>query len=187
MAERTGSGEVKARTPEEAAFIEHYDNLTGALPIVRLLPKFISKRIISFGEQEKILAGETNFDKRKRFLDHITTHFNTGNTYTFYKFLEVLEAHGGPYTYLATDIKTSIKRTLEENKQHEQENNVAHPIPVQEVNDMINGKLVCKHIVSAEIPVGIFIIHNNVILHDLAHYMATCTVSIAECCTKEMT
>ena len=136
MAQRTDIGEVKARTPEEAAFITHYDRLTGALPIVKLLPKFISRRIISFGKQEKILAGETDFDKRKRFLDHITTHFNTGNTYTFYKFLEVLEAHGGPYAYLATDLK----KTLEENKQQEQENNVSYPIPVKEVNDVINGK-----------------------------------------------
>ena len=136
MAERTDSGEVKVRTPEEAAFVKHYDRLTGALPIVKLLPKFISKRIISFSEQEKILAGETDFDKRKRFLDHITTHFNTGNTYTFYKFLEVLEAHGGPYTYLATDMK----KTLEENNQQEQENNVSHPFQVQDDDDVTNGK-----------------------------------------------
>ena len=136
MAERTERGEVKIKTPEVAAFVEHYDRLTGALPIVKLLPKFISKRIISFSEQEKILAGETDFDKRKRFLEHITNHFSSGNTYTFYKFVEVLEAHGGPYSYLATDIQKS----LEQYKQQEQENNVSHPYPVQEDDEVTNGK-----------------------------------------------
>ena len=136
MAERTDNGEVKVKTPEEAAFIEHYDRLTGALPIVKLLPKFISKRIISFSEQEKILAGETDFDKRKRFLDHITTHFSAGKTYTFYKFLEVLEMHGSAYSYLATDIQ----KTLEQCKHREEESNVSHPFPVQEDDESTNGK-----------------------------------------------
>ena len=99
----------KAETPEEAAFTEHYDRLTGALPIVKLLPKFISKRIITFSEQDKILAGETDSDKTKRFLEHIEKHFNGGNTYVFYKFLEVVELHGGQYAYLATEIKKSIE------------------------------------------------------------------------------
>ena len=100
----------KSETPEETAFIEHYDRLTGALPIVKLLPKFISKRIITFSEQDKILAGETDSDKTKRFLEHITRHFNAGNTHTFYKFLEVVESHGGQYAYLAADIQKAIEQ-----------------------------------------------------------------------------
>ena len=140
MAGRTEDGEVKIRSPEEAAFIEHYDGLTGALPIVKLLPKFISKRIVSFSEQEKILAGETEFEKRKRFLEHITAHFNTGNKYTFYKFLEVLEAHGGPYSYLATDIQKSVDHfKLQNFNQQEQKSNVSHPLPVQQDED--TGKI----------------------------------------------
>lgn len=127
MAEK---GEEKRKeTPEEAAFVEHYDRLIGALPIVKLLPKFISKRIITFSEQEKILAGETDFDKSERFLKHIRNHFNAGNTYDFYKFLDMLETHGGAYSYLATDIH----KTIEQRKQQEQskeEENVSHPTTV---------------------------------------------------------
>ena len=96
-----------------------------------MLPKFIFKRIISFSEQEKIPTGKTEFDKRKRFLDHITAHFNTGNKYTFYKFLEVLEAHGGPYSYLATDIQ----KLIEPFKQQERRSNVSHPFPLQQDED----------------------------------------------------
>lgn len=128
----------KAETPEEAAFTEHYDRLTGALPIVKLLPKFISKRIITFSEQDKILAGETDSDKTKRFLEHITRHFNAGNTYTFYKFLEVLESHGGQYAYLATDIQKSIEEHKTKPQTGDKEKEILkQPVPVVEDADEI--------------------------------------------------
>ena len=124
----------KAETPEEAAFIEHYDRLTGALPIVKLLPKFISKRIITFSEQDKILAGETDSDKTKRFLEHITKHFSAGNTYTFYKFLEVVESHGGQYAYLAADIQKTIEQQKTKQQVADKEKGKLSQ-PVQVVDD----------------------------------------------------
>lgn len=126
--------DVKAVTPEEAAFTEHYDKLVGALPIVSLLPKFISKRIITFSQQDQILAGETNSDKTRRFLEHITNHFSTGNTYDFYKFLEVVETHGGQYKYLATNIQRSIEQYREQKKSKEDEN-VSYPAQVVDEED----------------------------------------------------
>ena len=132
MTEKTGSGEVKSRSAEESAFFEHYDRLTGALPIGKLLPKFTSARIISSSEQEKILAGETDTDKRKQFLKHFSDHFTTGKTHTFYKFLEVLEEHGGTYSYLATDMQ----KTLEHYKQ---ESNVTESLFSSEDNEDTNG------------------------------------------------
>ena len=134
MADKKG----KTETPEEEAFIEHYDRLTGALPIIKLLPKFISKRIITFSEQDKILAGETDSDKTKRFLEHITRHFNAGNTYTFYKFLEVLESHGGQYAYLATDIQKSIEEHKTKPQTGDKEKEILkQPVPVVEDADEI--------------------------------------------------
>ena len=132
MADKKG----KTETPEKEAFIEHYDRLTGALPIIQLLPKFISKRIITFSEQDKILAGETDSDKTKRFLEHITRHFNGGNTYTFYKFLEVVESHGGQYAYLATDIQKSIEehKTKQQEANNEKEN-VSMAIQVEDTDE----------------------------------------------------
>ena len=46
----------------------------------------------------------------KRFLEHITKHFSAGNTHTFYKFLEVMELHGGQYVCLAADIQKTIEQ-----------------------------------------------------------------------------
>lgn len=120
--------EASKKTAEEAAWTEHYERLMAALPIVKLLPKFISKRIITFSEQDRILAGEIESDKRERFLKHITNHLTTGNTHSFYKFLDVVEAHGGSYSYLATDIK----KTLEQYQQDEKEGENDVPYPTEE-------------------------------------------------------
>ena len=128
--------EVNAVSPEEAAFTDHYDRLTGALPIVKLLPKFISARIITFKEQDSILAGETDFDKTKRFLKHITSHFSTGNTHNFYKFLDVVKTRGGQYAYLATDIEDSLKRYQREQQDTSREKeNVSQAYQVEDDDD----------------------------------------------------
>lgn len=90
------------------ALSDNYDKLMAALPVVNLLPKFISRKIVTFRDQDKILAGETNEDKRNRFLQHITNQLSSGSTESFYKFLEILSKHGGPYSYLASDIEKRI-------------------------------------------------------------------------------
>jgi len=133
-------GEEKGKeTHEEAVFVEHYERLTVALPVVRLLPKFISKRIITFGEQDKILAGETNSDKRERFLELIRNHLIAGNTYEFYKFLEVLETHGGAYSYLASDIHKSIEQRKQQ-EQNQEEENASYPIKATEDEEATSSK-----------------------------------------------
>ena len=148
----------KTETPEEEAFIEHYDRLRGALPIIQLLPKFISKRIITFSEQDKILAGETDSDKTKRFLEHITRHFNGGKTYTFYKFLEVLESHGGQYAYLATDIQKSIEEHKTKPQTADKEKEILkHPVPVvEDADEITQSKQAVSHNSDQEfIPPGV--------------------------------
>ena len=95
------------------ALYDSYDKLTAALPIRNLLSKFISKRIIKFQDQEKILAGETDEDKRTRFLKHITDQLTSGSTDSFYKFLEIVKKHGGSYSYLASDIEKRLDELQE--------------------------------------------------------------------------
>lgn len=133
--------EVNAVSPEEAAFTDHYGRLTGALPIVKLLPKFISARIITFNQQDTILAGETDFEKTQRFLKHITSHFSTGKTHNFYKFLDVVKTSGGQYAYLATDIEDSLKRYQREQQDASREKeNVTQPHQVVDDDDDTTSK-----------------------------------------------
>ena len=48
----------------------------------------------------------------------------------------MLEAHGGPYSYLATDIQKSVEHfKLQNFKQQEQKSNLSHPFPVQQDED----------------------------------------------------
>ena len=93
---------------EAKVFYDNYEKLASALPLRELIPKFISRRIISFKDQDRILAGETDLDKRERFLKHIAQQLDTNHTDSFYKFLEIVEKHGGSYSYLATDIQSSL-------------------------------------------------------------------------------
>jgi len=95
------------------ALTDNFDNLIAALPIRNLLPKFISKRIVMFRDQEKILAGETDEDKRSHFLKHITDQLSSGNTDSFYNFLDILKKHGGSYSYLASDIEKRLDELQE--------------------------------------------------------------------------
>jgi len=94
---------------EAKAFHDNYDKLVSALPIRELIPKFISRRIITFKDQDRILAGETDEDKRTRFLKHIAQQLETEHTDSFYKFLEIVEKYGAAYSYLATDIRSSLE------------------------------------------------------------------------------
>ena len=90
-----------------------------------------------FSEQEKILADETEFDKRKCFLDHITSIL--GTSILFINFLEVLEAHGGSYSYLATNIQESLEQFKLQEPRQEQRSNVSHLFPMQQDED--TGKI----------------------------------------------
>ena len=103
----TSGKEADAEMCEEA-LSDCYSSLTAALPIRNLLPKFISGKIIKFCDQDQIMAGETDEDKRIRFLKHITDQLSSGNTDSFHKFLEILKKHGGSYSYLATDIEKRL-------------------------------------------------------------------------------
>jgi len=93
---------------EAKVFYDNYEKLASALPLRELIPKFISRRIISFKDQDRILAGETDLDKRERFLKHIAQQLDTNHTDSFYKFLEILDKYGGSYSYLARDIQNSL-------------------------------------------------------------------------------
>ncbi|XP_065887363.1 uncharacterized protein [Dysidea avara] len=97
------------RSIEAKVFHDNYDKLVSALPLRELIPKFISRRIITFKDQDRILAGETDLDKRERFLKHIAQQLETDHTDSFYKFLEIVEKYGGSYSYLAKDIQNSLE------------------------------------------------------------------------------
>ena len=89
-------------------FTDHYDNLIEALPVKSLLSKFLKARIIRFSDQDEVLKEETDKERARLFLRHVSLPLETGNTDTFRKMLSVVEKHGGQYAYLAKNIKVDL-------------------------------------------------------------------------------
>ena len=101
----------KDKTTEDIClevFTDHYDALIEALPVKSLLSKFVTARVIRFNDQDEIVKGETEKERARIFLRHISSPLETGNTDTFRKMLSVVEKHGGQYAYLAKNIKVDL-------------------------------------------------------------------------------
>jgi len=94
-------------------FTEHYSTLMDALPVETLIAKFVSAKVVTFAQQDAILAKETPQEKTRTFLRHIVTHLETSKIHTFQNMLEVVEEHGGSYSYLARDVyKDLLARSI---------------------------------------------------------------------------
>ena len=78
-------------TPEYSALTEMTEDLYSALPIDDLLPKMISKRVITFHEKTDIRSGRTDRDQVDKFISKLTGEMNCGVNDRFYKFIEAME------------------------------------------------------------------------------------------------
>jgi len=92
-------------------FTEHYPKLIDALPVENLMAKFVGAKIVKFMEQDAILAGDTQQEKARRFLQYIAVPLeSSGKTHTFRSMLKIVDKHGGSYAYLARDIYKDLLR-----------------------------------------------------------------------------
>ena len=64
-------GRCVVRCVEYTAFWANYDRLSYAIPVQPLLPTFVAKKVINYLQEEFVLAGETDLEKRRRLLKHI--------------------------------------------------------------------------------------------------------------------
>ena len=93
-------------------FTDHFATLVDALPVKSLVAKFVSAKIITFSDLDEILKGETTDERGFRFLRHIGTHLETGNSETFLKMLDIIDKHGRQYAYLAQNIRRDISKRV---------------------------------------------------------------------------
>ena len=82
---------AKQQTAEYKALEEMTEDLCNALPIGDLLPKMISKRVITFQEKGDIRAGGTTRDQVDVFLSKLTREMVTRENRRFYAFIEVMK------------------------------------------------------------------------------------------------
>ena len=119
-------------------FTDHYATLVEALPVKSLAAKFVSTKIITFSDQDDILKGDTAEERATRFLRHIATPLETGNSETFLKMLDVIDKYGGQYAYLAQNIRRDISKhkTVVTNSEDHPDNPDVVVSPKNEVQGM---------------------------------------------------
>ena len=83
--------EGKQYTAEYNALIKMTEDLCNALPIDDLLPKMISKRVITFQDKAEIRAGRTDRDKVESFISKLTGEMVSEENERFYKFIDVMK------------------------------------------------------------------------------------------------
>ena len=91
-AQREGVTEKMAQqqTTEYMALEAMTEDLYNALPISDLLPKMISKRVITFPEKADIRAGGTTREQVDVFLSKLTGEMLSKENKRFYAFIEVM-------------------------------------------------------------------------------------------------
>ena len=86
-----GTEENNQHSAEYNALMEMTEDLCNALPINDLLPKMISKRVISFQDKDEIRSERTDRDKVQLFLSKLTGEMASGENERFYRFIIVMK------------------------------------------------------------------------------------------------
>ena len=84
------TAERRTETTELQVLTDHYKTLCTVLPVDELIPELITKRIISFEDEEIILSKQTRNQKAQVLLKVIVRDGRVGNASKFYKFLDVI-------------------------------------------------------------------------------------------------
>ena len=89
---RETDGEGDKRCPEYNALVDVYEDFCTALPLKKLFPKLISKRVIDVNDKEKLCHETTSTKMAEKFIDtHLYPALATGDTTGFNKFLDVMK------------------------------------------------------------------------------------------------
>ena len=81
-------------------FKEYYGDLKNTLSAQSLLPYLVSADVITFQDEAEICAAKTSSAKATILLQKLVGPLEMGNTFGFYKLLQIMELHGN----LATKV-----------------------------------------------------------------------------------
>ena len=89
---RETDGEGNKCCPEYNALVDVYEDFCTALPLKKLFPKLISKRVIDVNDNEELCHETTSSKMVEKFIDtHLYPELATGETRHFNTFLEVMK------------------------------------------------------------------------------------------------
>ena len=79
---------------EYKLFTDHYDKLVNTLPASDLSHYFVSDKVISLKDHERIIRSIVPEDAAKLLLDKVSLQIQNGNTGVLNKMLLIMEYHG---------------------------------------------------------------------------------------------
>ena len=90
-------------------FTEYYSKLVYTLPASDLSHYFVSEKIISLTDHERIIKSAVTQDAAKLLLDKVSLQIQNGNTSVFSKMLLIMDYHG---VNTAKTISLEIRKRL---------------------------------------------------------------------------
>ena len=99
---------TEPETAELQVLTNQYKTLCTVLPVDELIPDLITKRVISFEDEEVIVNKQTRYQKAQVLLkEFIVRDVRVGNVSKFYKFLDVLKKNE-KCSFLAENIMKDL-------------------------------------------------------------------------------
>ncbi|XP_065904826.1 uncharacterized protein [Dysidea avara] len=99
------------QSPEYVLMKRYHNKLLKILPVCDLSPYFVSEKVISLADNDKIVHSSTSQAAAQLILDKVLLQIQNGNTEIFYKMLLIMEHYG---TDAAETLSAEIKRKCEE-------------------------------------------------------------------------
>ena len=94
---------------EYKLFIDYYSKLVDILPASDLSHYFVSDKIISLEDYEKIIRSSLPQEAAKMLLDRVSLQLQSGNTTIFNKMLLIMDHHGVTTTKeLSQEIRSKL-------------------------------------------------------------------------------
>jgi len=103
------SHEDSQHCPEYNALVDVYQDLCNALPINDLFPGFISHRVITVVDKEKLCLGRIKQERAEMFIEkHLHRQLLVGDTTKFYSFIATMK-ESPKCSFLVAKIMGRIK------------------------------------------------------------------------------
>jgi len=94
---------------EYDVLLNSYFKLSRLLPVEKIIPKLVTKRVIDLDDEEEIMSLTTARKRAVYILHKIAAPLGAGYTEKFYQLLTIMEEYGGDVAKLADEIRTSLK------------------------------------------------------------------------------
>ena len=101
---------IGQQSVEYKLFTDYYSKLVNTLPACDLSHYFVSDKIITLEDHERIIKSAVTQDAAKLLLDRVSVQIQNGNTSVFSKMLLIMDYHGvNTAKAISREIRNKLK------------------------------------------------------------------------------